>query len=183
MDAQVPTHETNMYANQDSQNNCRTRMEMPEDSDLDGDQASAGSHWQSIHHNNMDPVPLTLPELRIAIHDWQMEWEPKADWDCNFNLALRRAREKSWGSADRFFRECETHACMGHCFIWALRQLVQELCHGRGSQDKLCDMFFQVFDILIAVVSGVKFFKVKLHEFAPLTPLSKCSDVCMYTVV
>jgi len=28
-------------------------------------------------------------------------------------------------------------------------------------------MFLQVFDLLIAIVSEVKFFKVKLHEYAP----------------
>ena len=71
--------EANVYANEDSQSNYRTHTEMPEDSDLDGDQASEGSHWQSTHHDNMDPVPSTLPELCAAIHDWQVEWEPKAD--------------------------------------------------------------------------------------------------------
>ena len=104
-------------------------MENPDDSDLDHDQVSTGSNWQSTHRDDMDPVPSTLPELQVAIHDWQMEWEPKADWDCNFNLALYQAREKSWSSADQFFRECETHACMGRRFIRVLRQLVQELCH------------------------------------------------------
>ncbi|KAL4073072.1 hypothetical protein V8B97DRAFT_2022912 [Scleroderma yunnanense] len=146
--------------------------------------ASAGHHWQSTHHNDkMDPIPLTLPELCIAIHDWHTEWEPEADWDLNFNLALHQAREKRWGSADQFFKECETHACIGCHLIHGLRQLVQELCHSRGSWDKLCDMFLQIFDLLIAIVSEVKFFKVKLHEYAPLNPLSTCSDVCMYTAV
>ena len=161
----------------------RTRTEIAENSDSDRDQASSGSHWQSTHHDNMDPVPSTLPELRVAIHDWQTEWEPEADWDRNFNLALRRAREKSWGSADQFFKECETHARVGRRFIRALRQLVQELCRSRGPQDKLCDMFLQVFDLLITIVSEVKFFEVKLHEYAPSNPLSKCSDIRMYTVV
>ena len=184
MDAQVPAHEISMYADQDDdQNNYRMCTETPEDSYLDHDQASTGSRWQSTHQDSMDPLPSTLPELRVAIHDWQTEWEPKADWDCNFNLALRRAREKSWGSADRFFRECEAHAHMGRCFICVLRQLVQELCRGRGSRDKLCDIFLQAFDLLVAVVSEIKFFEVKLHEYAPSNPLSKCSDVRMYAVI
>ena len=72
---------------------------------------------------------------------------------------------------------------MGHCFIRALRQLVQELCHGRGPRDKLCDIFLQAFDLLVTVVSKVKFFEVKLHEYAPSNPLSKCSDVRMYAVI
>jgi len=175
MDAQVPVCEIS--------NRHRTHTEIAEDSDSDRDQASDGSHWQSTHHDDMDPVPSTLPELHIAIHDWQTEWEPEADWDRNFNLALQRAREKSWGSADWFFRECETHACMGRRFIRVLRQLVQELCRSRGSRDKLCDTFLQVFDLLIAVVSEVKFFEVKLHEYAPSNPLSRCSDIRMYGVV
>ena len=112
-----------------------------------------------------------------------MGWSITVDWDHNFNLALHRAREKSWSSADRFFKKCETHACMGRCFICVLRQLVQELCHSRGSRDKLCDTFLQIFDLLVTVVSEVKFFEVKLHEYAPSNPLSKCSDICMYTVV
>ncbi|KAL4064384.1 hypothetical protein J3A83DRAFT_4101398, partial [Scleroderma citrinum] len=84
-------------------------------------------------------------------------------------------------SADQFFKECETHAHIGCCLIHGLRQLVQELCHSRGSQGKLCDMFLQIFNLLIAVVSEVKFFKVKLHEYAPSDPLSTCLDVHMYT--
>ena len=184
MDAQVPAHEISMYADQDDdQNNYWTCTETPEDSYLDHDQASAGSRWQSTHQDSRDPLPSTLPELCVAIHDWQMEWEPEADWDRNFNLALRQAREKSWGSADWFFRECEAHAHMGRRFIHALRQLVQELCHGRGSRDKLCDNFLQAFDLLIAVVSKVKFFEVKLHKYVPSNPLSKCSDVWMYAVI
>ena len=187
MDAQVPAHEISMYADQDNdQNNYWTRTETPKGSYLDHDQASTRSRWQSTHQqsmDSMDPLPLALPELCVAIHDWQMEWEPKADWDHNFNLALRQAREKSWGLADQFFRECEAHAHMGHHFICVLRQLVQELCHGRGSQDKLCDIFLQAFDLLVTVVSKVKFFEVKLHEYAPSNPLSKCSDVRMYAVI
>ena len=89
MDAQVAACEISVYADQDDdQNNYRTHTETPEDSYLDHDQASAGSHWQSTHQDSMDPLPSTLPELCIAIHDWQTEWEPKVDWDCNFNLAL-----------------------------------------------------------------------------------------------
>ena len=107
-----------------------------------------------------------LPTVKL------LQWEPKVDWNHSFNLALHQAREKSWGSADWFFRECETHAHMGYCFIHALRQLVQELCHGRGSQDKLCDTFSQVFDLLITVVS-----EVKLHKYVPSNPLSKCLDI------
>jgi len=81
MDAQVPACEIS---------DChRTCTEIAEVSDSDHDQASSGSHWQSTHHDNMDPVPSTLPELCVAIHDWQMEWEPKADWDHNFDLALQ----------------------------------------------------------------------------------------------
>ena len=67
----MPAHEASMYANQDGQNDYQMCMEMPEYSDLDCDQASAESRWQSTHHDNIDPVPSTLPELHIAIHGWQ----------------------------------------------------------------------------------------------------------------
>ncbi|KAL4072345.1 hypothetical protein V8B97DRAFT_1870408, partial [Scleroderma yunnanense] len=93
------------------------------------------------------------------------------------------AREKRWGSVDQFFKECETHAHIGCHLIHGLRQLVQELCHSRGFQDKLCDTFLQIFDLLVAVVSEVKFCKVKLHEYVPSNPLSTCLDVPMYTAV
>ena len=138
-------------------------------------------------------VPTNPP---IYPHPWPWVWYPPwvwvwvspqtpmgiptllPNWDRSFNLALCWAREKSWGSADWCFKECETHTHISHCFIRALRQLVQELFRGRGSQDKLCDTFLQVFDLLIAVVS-----EVKLHKYAPSNPLSKCLDICMYTVV
>ncbi|KIJ58805.1 hypothetical protein HYDPIDRAFT_51702, partial [Hydnomerulius pinastri MD-312] len=112
-----------------------------------------------------------------AISKWQTEWEPEAEWDRNFNIALRRAQEKAWRGTDKFFRGCESHAREGRSLLRQLQRVAQTLGAGRIPREHLVDKYLQVFDLIVVLMSEVKFFEVKLHEYAPSIPLSKVSEI------
>jgi hypothetical protein len=44
------------------------------------------------------------------------------------------------------------------------------------------DLFDQGFELAVVLTSEVKFFEVKLDEFAPAAPLSSLSDVRKYSI-
>ena len=50
-----------------------------------------------------------------------------------------------------------------------------------STYDEIRDLFIQGFEMAIAVTSEVKFFEVKLDEYAPATPMSKLSDIRRYS--
>jgi hypothetical protein len=50
-----------------------------------------------------------------------------------------------------------------------------------STYNEIRDLFIQGFEMAIAVTSEVKFFEVKLDEYAPATPMSKLSDIRCYS--
>lgn len=52
---------------------------------------------------------------------------------------------------------------------------------GNSMPDEIRDLFLQGYDMVIGVASEVKFFEVKLDEYAPATPMTKLSDICHYS--
>ena len=50
-----------------------------------------------------------------------------------------------------------------------------------STPDEIRDLFLQGFDMVTAVTSEVKFFEVKLDEYAPSVPMTKVSDVRYYS--
>jgi hypothetical protein len=50
-----------------------------------------------------------------------------------------------------------------------------------GSAIEVRDIFLQTYDMILAVASEVKFFEVKLDEFAPAVAMTKVSDVRFYS--
>jgi hypothetical protein len=50
-----------------------------------------------------------------------------------------------------------------------------------STPDEVRDLFLQGYDMAIGVVSEVKFFKVKLDEYAPAIPTTKLSDIRHYS--
>jgi hypothetical protein len=123
-----------------------------------------------------------LPDLRLTVDEWRRtEWDPEGDWDRNFHLALRRAQGSR--ATTEFFSECESHAQGGRRIIKALRSAAGDLGSGRQPRVQLRDKCLQIVDLLMLVLSEVKFFEVKLHEYAPSLPLSQVSDLRMYTGV
>ncbi|KAH7918252.1 hypothetical protein BV22DRAFT_1024900, partial [Leucogyrophana mollusca] len=116
-----------------------------------------------------------LASLRYRINEWRMEWGLESEWSKTFYECLQRARDHSPRATDKFFVDCEEHAREGRRILSALRQIVHSPSQGGRAQVE--DHFIQVYDILLAVVSEVRFFEVKLDEYAPSVPYSKISEV------
>ncbi|KAI5982016.1 hypothetical protein EDD15DRAFT_2378550 [Pisolithus albus] len=143
--------------------------------DADGDTASTSSF---LHSTAVIPIP-TLPDLHLSIDAWKSDWGPESAWLKKFDESLCKAREKGLASTDRFFKECKVHACEGRCFIHFLRKTSSTT---RGMQrERQLDTFLQIFDLLEVVLAEVKFFEVKLDEYAPAVPYSKVSDARYYS--
>lgn len=121
----------------------------------------------------------TIKEVRIAIHDWQFNWGPEHSWEKQFNDQLRAQQEcnLAFHSVDDFFSICEDHTQSGREILGDLRKIAVDYCkNGRVTKDK----FLQIFDMLTVVLSEVKFFEVKLDEYAPSIPASRLSSVWYY---
>ncbi|KAI5983048.1 hypothetical protein EDD15DRAFT_2179686, partial [Pisolithus albus] len=93
-----------------------------------------------------------------------------------FDESLRKARKKGLASTDRFFKECEIHTREGRSFLRILRRIASTT---RSTQWR--DTYLQIFDLLEVILAEVKFFEVKLDEYAPAVPYSKVSDARYYS--
>lgn len=89
------------------------------------------------------------------------------------------AREEGRAALDSFFESCERHAKLGRTFLSDLKN-VSLVSHIRNP-DEIRDFFLQTYEMVLAVASEVKFFEVKLDEFAPAVAMTKVSDVRYYS--
>ncbi|KAI5999531.1 hypothetical protein EDD15DRAFT_2150986, partial [Pisolithus albus] len=121
----------------------------------------------------------TLLELRLSIDEWKSDWGPESGWLKKFDESLRKAREKGLASTDRFFKECEIHACDGRHFLHLLRRVASTTRSQQGGRQ--LDTCLQIFDLLEVVLAEVKFFEIKVDEYAPAVPYSKVSDARYYS--
>ncbi|KAG2122393.1 hypothetical protein BD769DRAFT_1316860, partial [Suillus cothurnatus] len=78
---------------------------------------------------------------------------------------------------DDFFSLCNTHAQAGQEILYDLRYLANANCRCRRVRR---DRFIQLYDMLEMVLPEVKFFEVKLDEYAPSIPSSRLSSVHYY---
>ena len=132
-----------------------------------------------LNHTSLQAVE-TLPNLRLRVEEWHTEWGPETDWSYRFNEALCQSQEQGRVALDKFFTDCEQHACEG-------RQLIQSLrCTARqgilGQRERIRDAFLQIYDLLSTVLSEVKFFETKLEEYAPAVPSTKITSLRHYIV-
>jgi hypothetical protein len=118
--------------------------------------------------------------LRIEIANWAYGWGPENLWEKRFNDELCSAREQSGQpTVDQFFTECERHVREGREILYDLKFMAAVSCD--STHDEIRDLFLQGYDMVMAVTSEVKFFEVKLDEFAPLVPMTKQSDIRYYS--
>lgn len=133
----------------------------------------------SIQDDPTQSAPTTLEAVRLAISEWQFNWGPEGSWEKHFNDRLRhhRERESACRAVDDFFSLCETHAQAGRDILGDLRNLVLAYCRSRRAQK---DRFLQLYEMLEVVLSEVRFFEIKLDEYAPSIPDSRLSSVRYY---
>ncbi|KAG1760560.1 hypothetical protein EV702DRAFT_985490, partial [Suillus placidus] len=116
----------------------------------------------------------TIEDVRIAISDWQFNWGPENTWEKQFNDRLHAQQEhnSTFRSVDMFFSICDDHVQSGREILGDLRKITAGYCrNGRVMKDK----FFQIYDMLTIVLLEVKFFEVKLDEYAPSIPTFVCT--------
>ncbi|KAI6011999.1 hypothetical protein BKA83DRAFT_18197 [Pisolithus microcarpus] len=148
---------------------------IPDQSHLDDDVDLITS---SLHSSAAGLIP-TLPELRLSIDEWKSDWGPESVWLKKFDESLCKAWEKGLASTDRFFTECEDHAREGHCLLRLLQQFASTM--RSIQQGRQVDTYLQIFNLLEVVLSEVKFFEIKLDEYAPAVPYSQVSDARYYS--
>ncbi|KAH7922362.1 hypothetical protein BV22DRAFT_1131521 [Leucogyrophana mollusca] len=149
----------------------------PQNSDEDGtDHTHLPTSMLEIDATSV--APPTVLSVRQSVVDWQISWGPESAWGKAFNDTLRKAREHGHRGADQFFADCDRHAREGRTILRDLKRLAYGPCRGGGKHVR--EQFIHIHDMLLAVVSEVKFFEVKLDEYAPAVPMSKMSEIRYY---
>ncbi|KAH7905912.1 hypothetical protein BJ138DRAFT_1105592 [Hygrophoropsis aurantiaca] len=118
---------------------------------------------------------LTLPTLRMEVREWQVGWGPESAWEKNFSDDLRGVQEEGAHATDQFLKNCKYHVRKGRMILGWLRSLVQN--SKGGSRCNITDRFLQVYDLSVEVLSELKFFEVKLDEYAPVVSSKKISEI------
>ncbi|KAG1734415.1 uncharacterized protein EDB91DRAFT_1030108, partial [Suillus paluster] len=75
-----------------------------------------------------------------------------------------------------FFSQCEAHTTDSQQLLNELKCIAYSPCNGRLARDKC----IQLHDLLSVVLSEVRFFEVKLDEYAPAVPLSRTLSTRYY---
>lgn len=86
---------------------------------------------------------------------------------------LQQAREAS--ELDEFFNELDEHTEIGRDILKELRYAGAGTCV--GEYGVFIDLFVQGFDMAVDIASELKFFEVKLDEFAPVVPTTVESKI------
>lgn len=147
--------------------------------------ASSDEEHESARHNDChggiaadfvgdNEVVHNLRKARLDIVNWTwMDMGPENLWEDWLAGELRFARRMK--DLDGLLRNYRLHAAEG-------RELLHDLCFlgqvSVGSTPaQVQDLFLQTFELTTHVLSEVKFFEVKLDEFAPVDPPTKISSI------
>ncbi|KAI6104653.1 hypothetical protein EDD16DRAFT_1492511, partial [Pisolithus croceorrhizus] len=97
------------------------------------------------------------------ITDWQSEWGTELTRPKKFHEQLKLVQGRGWLAS-------EAHVEDRRWLLWLLRSVMHKGFRGIGY--KVVDLYEQVFDLLTSLLTELHFFKVKLDEYAPISPLS-----------
>ena len=118
--------------------------------------------------NPDDSIAARIRNIRFRYLNWTYNWGPANLWEGEFDKLLRQARRISLVDVDEFFEELREHAQRGRDILKELRYAGAGTCV--GEYGVFIDLFVQGFDMAVEIASEVKFFEVKLDEFAPVVP-------------
>ncbi|KAH7904273.1 hypothetical protein BJ138DRAFT_1119564 [Hygrophoropsis aurantiaca] len=128
------------------------------------EESPATSLTTRLQSTDLPSLP-TLTALQVKVNEWQVKWGPETAWGKYFDSALQHSRKKGWESTDHFFHECEQHALKGRAILRSVREHVQ-MPH-TSDREMIGDQLLQVYDMLMMVLSEVRFFEVKLDSLCP----------------
>jgi len=80
---------------------------------------------------------------------------------------------------DKFFCACEEHVVAGWEILKDLKFVASASCD--STHEEIRDLFLQGYEMVIATALEVKFFDMKLQQYAPTISTAKISDICMYS--
>lgn len=123
-----------------------------------------------------DEVVHNLRKARLDIVNWTwLDMGPENLWEDWLAGELRFARRMK--DLDGLLRNYRQHAAEGRELLNDLRFLGQVSVGSTPTEVQ--DLFLQTFELTTHVLSEVKFFEVKLDEFAPVDPPTKISSIRM----
>lgn len=110
--------------------------------------------------------------------EWKCDWGTESAWPQVFNQRLTAARQGGHVAIDEFFQWSQEHADNGRAILRDLQNMVDAL--HISTQEEIADLFVQGYQLTMDITSEVKFFEVKVNEFAPAVSRSKVTDINFY---
>ncbi|KAF7976959.1 hypothetical protein HWV62_5020 [Athelia sp. TMB] len=158
---------------EDSEDQESTQSRTQEDT---GEQESHQDVRFLIASQCSDPrdISFNIRKLRVDHTLWTMNWGPESLWENEFTHEL--ASFTQLGQVNEYFIRLERHTIAGRNLISQIQGL-GDLRTSTVDPDLIRDMFLQGFDLLTVVLAEVKFFEVKLDEYAPTIPAKHVSSI------
>jgi hypothetical protein len=122
-----------------------------------------------------ESIAVRIRNIRLRYLNWTYNWGPANLWEREFNKLMEEARKISQVEVDEFFEELDEHTRKGRDILKELRYTGAGTCV--GEYGVFIDLFVQGFDMAVDIASEVKFFEVKLDEFAPVVPTVVQSEI------
>ncbi|KAG1863755.1 hypothetical protein F4604DRAFT_2029320 [Suillus subluteus] len=104
----------------------------------------------------------TLQSLEIMVNLWKKDWESEVKWNESYGELLSHARHKGGYWTAIFFEECSIHASEGRALLESIREVVHTSCP--YCRERLKYDTILLYDLLICVISEIKFFEVKVEN-------------------
>lgn len=161
------------------------------------------SHGEHTHANHLRPIQpntagsmgcssdrsllLTLQQLRVEVTKWAKNWGPEGSWDALAeewvtDIQKRYRQSEVNELLDDLFTDWNNHAREGRVLLRRLQAATEDIDPTTlNSLTELQALFLQGYGMVVEVLSEVKFFEIKLDEYAPLRnrPMA-CSKVRYY---
>ncbi|KAG1780718.1 hypothetical protein EV702DRAFT_1042945 [Suillus placidus] len=103
---------------------------------------------------------LTLQALETLVRQWRKEWASEDMWNETYDDALGCARVKGERAMTIFLDESAQHVWEGRILLDGIRDVANTPCP--YCRERLKYDTILLYDLLVSVVSEVKFFEVKL---------------------
>ncbi|KAG1776951.1 hypothetical protein EV702DRAFT_1197621 [Suillus placidus] len=105
----------------------------------------------------------TLDSTERIFQRWRKEWLVSEDtWGEAYEEALAHARAEGKCETDVFLDQCAMHALEGRTILEAIREIVHTSCP--YCRERLKYDSILLYDLLVSVISEVKFIEVKLDN-------------------
>lgn len=138
-----------------------------------------GSDEDSDQEGPPDTITHHIKRLRIEHANWtKCHIGPESAWDSAFNTFFAQACKD--GERDRFLSGVLEHSTEGRYLLRDLKALGDAGLD--STPDEIRDLFMQGFELAVSTMAEVKFFELKLDQYAPTIPSTAVSHIRVYDV-